>query len=242
MTGEPDGPPARFGLSVVDMMTGLMAAFGLASAVIGARATGRGMDVDTSLFDTALHNLGYLATWYLQTGHVQGREPRGAHPSLVPSQLYPTADGWLFVMCNKEVFWPVLAEKLGQPDWATDPRFARFPDRLANRDEINRLLDAEFAKRSTADWLTHLGGAVPCAPVLDVAQALQNPFVAQSDRIVDHEGPGGTVRMLRGPLRVPGAEPPRRAGPSLGADTDALLTELGLDPAEIADLRGRRVV
>ena len=117
VTGEPDGPPARFGLSVVDLMTGLMCSFGLASAIIGARASGRGMDVDTSLFDTALHNVGYLATWYLNSGHNQGREPRGGHPSLVPSQLYPTADGWIFIMCNKEVFWPVLAEKLGHPEW-----------------------------------------------------------------------------------------------------------------------------
>ena len=242
VTGEPDGPPARFGLSVVDMMTGLMAAFGLATAVIGARATGRGMDVDTSLFDTGLHNLGYLATWYLQTGHNQGREPRGAHPSLVPSQLYPTADGWLFVMCNKEVFWPVLAQKLGHPDWATDPRFSRFRDRLANRDELNRLLEAAFARRTTADWLAHLQGEVPCAPVLDVAQALQNPFVAASDRIADFGSETGPVRMLRGPLSVPGAEPPRRAGPALGADTDAILTELGLSASEIADLRCGGVV
>jgi crotonobetainyl-CoA:carnitine CoA-transferase CaiB-like acyl-CoA transferase len=242
VTGEPDGPPARFGLSVVDMMTGLMAAFGLASAVIGARATGRGMDVDASLFDTALHNLGYLATWYLQTGHNQGREPRGAHPSLVPSQLYPTADGWLFVMCNKEVFWPVLAQRLGHPEWGADPRFARFSDRLENRDELNRLLDAEFATRTTAEWLAHLGGAVPCAPVFDVAEALQNPFVADSDRIADFQGDAGPVRMLSGPLRVAGTEPPRRAGPALGADTDAILAGLGLAPAEIAALRQRGVV
>jgi len=100
LTGEPDGPPARFGLSVVDMMTGLMTAFALVSGVVGARATGRGMDVDVSLFDTALHNLSYLATWYLNGGHVQGREPRGSHPSLTPSQLYRTQDGWIFLMCN----------------------------------------------------------------------------------------------------------------------------------------------
>ena len=242
LTGEPEGPPARFGLSVVDMMTGLMAAFGLATAVIGARASGRGTDVDTSLFDTALHNLGYLATWHLQTGHNQGREPRGAHPSLVPSQLYATADGWLFVMCNKEVFWPVLADKLGHPEWGTDPRFARFADRLANRAELNRLLEAEFAKRSTAEWLAHLQGAVPCSPVFDVAQALENPFVAGSDRIADYESETGPIRMLRAPLRVPGTEPPRRAGPALGADTDAVMAELGLGCDQIAELRSRGII
>lgn len=243
VTGEPGGPPARFGLSVVDMMTGLMAVFGLASAVIGARETGRGMDVDTSLFDTALHNVNYLATWYLNAGHVQGREPRGGHPSLVPSQLYPTADGWLFIMCNKEVFWPVLAGKLGHPEWGADPRFARFRDRLANKAELNALLDAEFVKRTTADWLSHLQGAVPCAPVFDVEQALTNPYVADSDRIGDFaRAAGDPVRMLRGPLRVGGAETPSRAAPVLGADTAEILAELGCDEAAIEDLRTRRII
>ena len=123
VTGEPDGAPARFGLSVVDMMTGLMAGFALAAGVVGARATGRGMDLDVSLFDTALHNLSYLAAWYLNGGHVQGREPRGAHPSLTPSQLYRTRDGWLLVMCNKEKFWPALAEAVGR----TGPRIRATP-------------------------------------------------------------------------------------------------------------------
>lgn len=241
VTGEPGGPPARFGLSVVDMMTGLTAVFGLACAVIGARTTGKGADVDASLFDTALHNVGYLATWYLNSGHNQGREPMGAHPSIVPSQLYPTADGHIFIMCNKEVFWPVLAEKLGFPEWGTDPRFARPAERLANREELNTLLIAEFAKRSTADWLAHLQGAVPCAPVLDVKGALENPFVANSDKIADFEGTA-PLRMLAAPLKVSDAQMPQLAAPELGADTDRLLTQLGYDANAIADLRERGVI
>src|SRR5690606_7575375 len=92
LTGEPDGPPARFGLSIIDLMTGTTAALGLVSAVLGARQTGQGRDVDISLFDVALHNLCYVATWYLNGGHQTGRAPRSAHPSLVPSQMYRTAD------------------------------------------------------------------------------------------------------------------------------------------------------
>ncbi|MEM7211271.1 MAG: CaiB/BaiF CoA-transferase family protein, partial [Pseudomonadota bacterium] len=241
ITGEPDGPPARFGLSIVDLMAGLTAAFGLACAIIGARATGKGTDVDTSLFDTGLHNVGYLATWYLNSGHNQGREPMGAHPSLVPSQLYPTADGHIFIMCNKDVFWPVLADKLGHPEWGTDPRFARFADRLANREELNTLLIAEFTQRPTADWLAHLQGDVPCAPVLDIQGALENPFVAQSDRISDFDGPA-PLRMLSSPLRVPGEELPHKAAPELGSDTDRLLHELGFDSSAISELRARGVV
>jgi len=96
------------GLSLVDLMTGLFAAFALVSGVLAARETGKGRDLDVSLFDTALQNHAYLAAWYLNAGHVQGRERRSAHPSLVPSQLYRTRDGFIFIMCNKEKFWPVL--------------------------------------------------------------------------------------------------------------------------------------
>ncbi|HYG91276.1 MAG TPA: CoA transferase [Azospirillum sp.] len=239
LTGEPDGPPARFGLSVVDMMTGLMTVFGLVSGVVGARSSGKGMDVDVSLFDTALHNLSYLATWYLNGSHNQGREPRSTHPSLTPSQLYRTRDGWIFIMCNKEKFWPVLCAKLGRPEWAEDARFRTFKDRLANRAVLTELLDDAFMQRGTAEWVEILGGAVPTAPVFDVAQALENPFVRDSDRIADFTDPKGeaAVRMLTGPVRIGGERLPTRTAPALGADTEDVLVRLGFGAARIAALR-----
>src|ERR1044071_2077638 len=153
LTGEPDGPPSRMGLSIVDLMTGVFAAFALVSGVLSARESGKGRDLDVSLFDTALQNLAYLATWYLNAGHLQTREPRSGHPSLVPSQLYRTADGFIFIMCNKEKFWPILCERIGHPEWGADPRFRRFQDRLANRELVNRLLDEALSARTTAEWL-----------------------------------------------------------------------------------------
>lgn len=244
LTGEPDGPPARFGVSIVDMMTGLMTVFGLVSGVLGARKTGIGMDVDVSLFDTALHNLNYLATWYLNAGHLQGREPRGAHPSLTPSQLYRTKDGWMFLMCNKEKFWPVLAECIGRPEWGTDPRYASFKARLANRDSLTQDLDSVLVTRTTAEWMKTLGGVVPASPVYDVGQALDNPFVRDGGRVAAFSRPEGgpTVEGLVGPVRIDGQPPLTVAAPTLGADTESVLGRLGVSADEVAELRADKVV
>jgi succinate---hydroxymethylglutarate CoA-transferase len=243
LTGEPDGPPERYGLSIVDLMTGLVAAFALLAGVTGARQTGRGRDLDTSLFDLALFNLNYPGTWYLNAGAVQGREKRSGHPSLVPSQLFRTRDGWLFVMCNKEKFWGVLSEALGHPEWASDPRYATFRARLERRDEVAGLVERELVRETTAHWLDRLSGTVPVAPVYDVAQALDSPFVAERGAIQDFLYPDGRkARLIASPIRCSDAELPKRAAPALGADTDALLAELGYDAARIERLRAMRAV
>lgn len=243
LTGEPDAPPARYGLSVVDLMTGVVACLALVSAVLGARSSGRGRDVDTSLFDLALFNLNYPGTWYLNAGTVQGREPRGAHPSLVPSQLYRTADGWIFVMCNKEKFWPLLANALGHPEWADDPRFADFPARLKHRDQLTVLLDEAFSAATTDVWLTKLSGKIPVAPVNDVKQALDNRFLDERGSIQEFRyADGRAARLIANPIRVADAELPRRAAPALGADTEPLLLEIGYSKESIAKLRALKVV
>ena len=243
ITGEPGGPPTRFGLSIVDMMTGLAMAFGLLSALTAARATGIGRDIDVSLFDVALSNLGYLATWYLNKGVVQDRMPRSAHPSLTPCQMFPTADGWIFLMCNKEKFWPLLCRALGKPEWAEDARFRSFKTRLENRETVTELLDAELCKRATGEWLEMFAGTVPAAPILDIAEALENPFVTDSGRIQTVVHPlAGAYRMVASPVRSPGEAAPGRPAPALGADTESVLRGLGYDDARIGALRDAKVI
>jgi crotonobetainyl-CoA:carnitine CoA-transferase CaiB-like acyl-CoA transferase len=244
LTGEPDGPPARFGLSIIDMMTGTTAAMALLAGLVEARSSGRGRDLDVSLFDVAMHNLGYVATWYLNAGVVTNREPRSSHPSLTPSQLYRTKDGWLFLMCNKEKFWPVLAEALGKPEWATDPDYATFAARLKKRERITEELDAVLMTATTEEWMSRLRGKVPIAPVYDVRQALDNPFVAEQQLVLDFEhAEHGSIRGVASPVRVDGGDThPRRAAPRLGEDTDALLEELGYTAHAISALREQTTV
>lgn len=243
LTGEPDGPPARFGISIIDMMTGTMAALATVSAILGARATGQGRDVDTNLFEVALHNLTYLGTWYLNDGVETDRKPRSSHPSLTPSQLYRTGDGWIFIMCNKEKFWGVLANAIGKPEWADDPRYHNFAARLENRDTLTEELDVVLSTRSTAEWMEALGGKVPASPVYDVAQALDNPYVRGQEFIVDVPHPvRGTIRTLACPIRCPGETLPARPAPRLGAHTEEVLRRIRDDDVWIGELSKRRIV
>jgi succinate--hydroxymethylglutarate CoA-transferase len=243
LTGEPDAPPARFGLSVVDQMTGLALAYAVLAGLTGARATGIGRDMDVSLFDIALSNAAYPAVWYLNEGHVQQRLPRSAHPSLTPCQLYTTQDGWLFIMCNKEKFWPELCRMLGREDWAKDARYATFRERLTHRALIQEMLDAELCKKTTAEWLAAFAGRVPAAPINDLRQALESPFVAERGLVQSISLPGyGEYRMMTAPVHSSGAETPANPAPKLGQHTEDILRGLGYQADRIAALRNAKVI
>jgi crotonobetainyl-CoA:carnitine CoA-transferase CaiB-like acyl-CoA transferase len=174
---------------------------------------------------------------------VTGRTARSGHPSLVPSQLYRTQDGWLFIMCNKEKFWPLLAKELGHPEWIDDPELAVFAQRLKNRDRVTRLLDDALMQAPTATWIARLSGKVPVAPVFDIAQALENPFVHERDGVLDFDyGDGRGARMIANPIRIDGVALPHRAAPRMGEHDDAMLREAGFDAAAIARLRELGVI
>lgn len=238
LTGEPDAPPARFGLSMVDFMTGTTMSMGLLAAIIGAMRTGLGRDVDVSLFDVALHQLSYPATWYLNEGHRAERLSRSAHPSTVPCQVYRTADGWVMVMCMLEKFWQTFVEGIGNPAWAGESRFANFAERRKVREELTVLVDAILSTQPTAYWTEKFAGRIPIAPVLDIAQALDNPYVRDVDMLQDVEHAQGTQRLLRNPIKLDGQRLSGNACPPLNADADALLCELGYNDADRARLLG----
>ncbi len=237
LTGEPDGPPARMGLSIIDMMTGVTAALGLLAGIIDAQRSGLGRDIDVSLYDVAINNLSYVGAWYLNEGKVVKREPRSSHPSLTPSQLYRTQDGWIFVMCNKEKFWRVFVECIGRPEWADHPDYCNYEARLAHREQLTEALDAVLGQASTATWIDRLAGKVPVAPVYDVAQALENPFAHEQGRIMTAPHPQrGSIRTVACPIRCPQSEERIGIAPALGEHTRDLLEGLGYDEDRIQAL------
>ena len=238
LTGEPGSPPARMGLSIIDYLTGITTATAILAALIGVLKSGRGGDIDVSLFDVALHQLTYPGSWYLNEGHPTERLPRSSHPSAVPVQLYRTRDGWIFVMCMTEKFWQALLGVLGREDLAGDARFADATARRVHRDALTGVLDAEFERETTQHWLGRLQGLLPAAPVYDLAQALDNPFAAAIGmvRALPHpERPD--FRVLANPIKLDGERLPSRTAPGLGEHTEEVLRAAGFTTQEIQSLQ-----
>lgn len=234
MTGEPGGPPIKSGLSMVDYAAGLTAAFGMLAGITSARASGIGGDVDTSLYDTAISMLSYPATWALSAGVASNRQPLSAHPSIVPFQFFKTADGYIAVACAKEKFFASLVRLAGLDTVATDPRFRNFASRLNHRAELLTILEERIAEERTSDWVDRLRGEVPCAPVRSMDEALDVDELKRRSMYVEYEQSElGTVRTVGSPLKFDAFEPDYRAGPGLGADRIAILTECGYSQLQI---------
>jgi crotonobetainyl-CoA:carnitine CoA-transferase CaiB-like acyl-CoA transferase len=226
LTGDPDTPPARFGApSIVDQLTGVTSLVGLLSALLRARETGQGCDVDTSLFDVALHQLGYTATWYLNEGHVSERQPRSGHYSLAPVQTFPTADGWIFIMCMTQKFWEDLLSAIGRTDLRDVPEFRTLATRHENCARLTKLLDAEFRRHPTRHWLGKLEGVIPVAPVRGLAETLQSDFfIRESGLLTEVQHPAKpNLRVLASPLKLNGQRPPLSACSPLGADNASVI-------------------
>jgi len=242
LTGDPAGPPTKSGLSLVDYSGGLVAALALLAGVHAARRDGTGCDCDTSLFDTAMSMLTYVAAWTLagDGGYEPERLAFSAHPSIVPFQNFRTADGWIVIVCAKEKFWQRLVDALGIAAVRDDPRFAGFAARRANRELVASTLQTVLATRTTADWIATLTVAgVPCGPINDVRGALADPQTAARALVGETEHPAfGRARWIASPVRVGEPAGAHRRAPGLGEDTESVLRDvLGYDAAHVAELR-----
>jgi crotonobetainyl-CoA:carnitine CoA-transferase CaiB-like acyl-CoA transferase len=238
LTGEPEAPPTRTGLSLVDYCGGMVAALSVLAGIHAARRDGRGGDCDVSLFDTAMALLTYPATWWLSSGIRTPRTRQSAHPSLAPVGAFRTADGWIVLACAKEKFWNRLVDALGDRA-LEDPRFSSFESRHVHRQELTEALERALGRRSTSDWVATLSAAgVPCGPVNTVPEALADPGIADRDLLVELDHPRfGAVRQLATPARTWRQRSPARVAPGLGEHRDEALRELlGLDAEQIAAL------
>jgi crotonobetainyl-CoA:carnitine CoA-transferase CaiB-like acyl-CoA transferase len=239
LTGEPDGPPGKCAVSVVDFAGGYASVLGLMVGLWDVGRGGPGRDVDVSLMDTAVHMLSYFATWSMNRDWEPARVADSGHQTLVPSQNFETRDGWIVIFCAKEKFWQGLVAALELPHLAADPRFATFADRLRNKMELLAILKPRFLELSTAEWLGRLRGRVPCAPVNSMAEALADEQVQAREMFVEVKHPVfGTIKEMASPIKTTGAISSPSPAPALGEHTEPLLRDLlGYSPETIATFR-----
>jgi crotonobetainyl-CoA:carnitine CoA-transferase CaiB-like acyl-CoA transferase len=224
LTGDPDGAPTRVGVSMIDSMSGLTGIVGLLSCLLRAKTTGQGCDVDTCLYDVAMHQLTYPGVWYLNEGDVSPRVPRSAHLSLAPVQTFPTRDGWIFIMCMTQKFWLSLVEAMGRRELLDDARFADPNKRAVHRAELTDALDPTFRTRTTDEWLATFNGLLPAAPVHRLDHALDSAFARGTGMVSSVSHPvKGRLGVIANPIRIDGERPTQVACSALGADNKTIL-------------------
>jgi len=239
LTGEPDGPPTKSGLSMVDYSGGFVAAISLLAGVHAARRDGVGMDCDLSLYDAAIGMLTYPGVWHMNAGFTPVRTHHSAHPSLVPFQAFEASDGWIIIGCAKEKFWQRLTEVIGKPEWASDPRFITFADRQKNATALLPMLEEIIRHRTVDQWLSVLYPAsIPCGPINDVAQAMLEPHTIARNLIFETEHPRyGTIKNLASPVKVGNEAVAHRRAPQRNENFDEVMSGLlKYSPEKIASL------
>jgi crotonobetainyl-CoA:carnitine CoA-transferase CaiB-like acyl-CoA transferase len=243
--GEPDGSPTKYGVAIVDVCTGMLAAGAILAAVNARHHTGKGQKVELSLFETSLAMLINVAQSYLAAGRDGGRFGNG-HPSIVPYTTYRAADAVIAIGIGNERQFARMAEVLGHPEWANDPRFDSNRARVENRSTIDGLINAALAGDRAEAWLARLQAVgIPCGRINTVAEAIEQPHTEARRMVETVEHPTvGALRLIGIPFKL--SDTPcsvRRPPPLLGQHSTEILTqELGLDERAIDDLRAAKVI
>ena len=245
ITGEPDGPPVRAGVSFLDLTTGIFCAFGIVNAILHRVKTGLGQRVDGSLLETAVTLLNYHAEGYLLTGAIP-KALGSSHPSLSPYRTFKCRDGqWIFIAGANDRFWQRLAPALGLGHMVEDPRFAKNIERVKHRRELESALEAAIGKQDREPLLKILEDAgVPATPVNNVEQVMQDPQTAARQMVERVMHPKlGDIPVVGTPVKFSRMKAGvRRPAPLLGEHTDEILTEHGYTPEQIRALRAKKVI
>jgi len=243
--GEPGAGPMRVGVAVTDLFTGVYAATAILAALHARHDTGQGQHIDMALLDVGIAMLANQASTYLNTGIVPQRQGN-SHPSIVPYQDFPTADGAMLLAVGNDGQFRRFCEVAGEPQWADDGRFAKNVARVHNRATLIPLMNEVTRTRSTAQWVALLEDkAVPCGPINDIGNAFADPQVGSRGlRIEQPQTRFGQIAGVASPLRLAQTPPVLRyAPPHLGEHTTSVLREvLGLAHDAIEALRAARVI
>lgn len=239
ITGTPETGPTRSGIPIGDLGGGLFGAMGVLAALAERERTGQGQHVDVSMLDTQISLLNYMATMHLMSGIV----PEGignSHFVHVPYNSYPTADGHIIVACIGDAFWKRFLDCIDLPV-LRKPEYDLQPGRYAAKAEIDAIVSAELRKRPTTEWLEKLSAArIPCGPVNNFRQALNDTQVRARDMVVEVPlKSGGSVQMPGNPIKLSAAKQCQYSSPpELGEHTDSVLGALpGYDDERLAALR-----
>jgi crotonobetainyl-CoA:carnitine CoA-transferase CaiB-like acyl-CoA transferase len=240
LTGDTDTVPMRFPVPIADMTTGMYAVIGILAALRSREQSGHGQFIDLSLLESQSAYLAIIAGDYFATG--QPPRPIGnAHPSIVPYQVFRTADKDVIIAVGSDKQWAQFcaAIRLGEA-LRDDPRFANNPARLQHRAELIPLIEAKLAQLASEPLLEQLRAAeIPCGPINAVPDLLNDAHYRGRDNIVEQ----GAARSLGNPVRLAETPPTyRRPPPALGQHTDEVLGELGYTREAIEALRGARDV
>jgi crotonobetainyl-CoA:carnitine CoA-transferase CaiB-like acyl-CoA transferase len=244
VTGYPGGPPAKAGYPIADLGGGMWAAIAVLAALLRARATGEGAVLDVALSDSILS----WALWEVADMQMSGTVPGplgSAHRLVAPYRAFECAGGEWINSAGLHTRWPAFCAALGIPEVEGDPRFISETARYANREALEAILEPIFRSRPRAHWLEVLRGiGMPCGPINSLADCLASDQFAARDmwRQLDHLG--RSVTLLNTPIRgdADGAPGPSKPAPACGADTVAVLRELGLGESDITSLIDRRIV
>ncbi|KAL1982633.1 hypothetical protein VTN96DRAFT_1068 [Rasamsonia emersonii] len=246
LTGSRDGPPVKVGVAVTDLTTGLYACNSIMAALLARAHTGEGQYLDVCLSDCQIATLANMAESVLVSGKRDSGRWGTAHPSVVPYQGFKTADGDIFIGGANDRLFGILCDKLGRPEWKSDPKFVTNNARVRNRTELEGLIEAETKKRTTKEWLQIFeGSGMPYAAVNDVLDTLNHEHAQARGMVQEIEHPVcGPIKVLSPPVKYSSATPSIRSPPPmLGEHTDEILREVvGLSEERVQELRERGVV